>query len=145
MKLSEHFSLDEFTLSQTAVRNGILNVPDEFAINNLKALSLNVLEPIRKALGKEIHISSGYRSHRVNKLIGGATNSQHVYGMAADISAKGMTTEELYIFIKTSGISFDQLIQEFDRWVHVSYSISKNRNQCLRAKRVSGKVKYVND
>lgn len=145
MKLSEHFSLDEFTLSQTAVRNGILNVPDEFAINNLKALATNLLEPIRKALGKEIHISSGYRSHRVNKLVNGAKESQHIYGMASDISAKGMTTEELYIFIKTSGLPFDQLIQEFDRWVHVSYSISKNRNQCLRAKRVSGKVKYIVD
>lgn len=145
MKLTEHFSLDEFTLSQTAVRNGILNVPDEFGINNLKALATNVLEPIRKSLNKEIHISSGYRSQRVNKLIGGAANSQHIYGMAADISAKGMTTEELYIFIKTSGISFDQLIQEFDRWVHVSCSISKNRNQCLRAKRISGKVKYIVD
>lgn len=145
MKLSEHFYLDEFTVSQTAIRNGIINEPDEFAINNLKALATNVLEPIRNRLGKEIHISSGYRSHRVNKLIGGAANSQHVYGMAADISAKGMTTEELYIFIKTSGIAFDQLIQEFDRWVHVSYSISKNRNQCLRARRVSGKVKYIVD
>ncbi len=145
MQLSEHFSLDEFTLSQTAVRNGILNVPDEFAINNLKALSTNLLEPLRKTLNKEIHISSGYRSHRVNKLVGGAKESQHIYGMAADISAKGMSTEELYQFIKSSGLSFDQLIQEFDRWVHVSYSISKNRNQCLRAKKVSGKTKYIID
>ena len=145
MKLTEHFILDEFTLSQTAVRNGILNVPDEFAINNIRHLCVHVLEPLRAKLNTEIHISSGYRSHRVNKLVNGAKESQHIYGMASDISAKGMSTEELYIFIKTSGLPFDQLIQEFDRWVHVSYSISKNRNQCLRAKRVSGKVKYISD
>lgn len=147
MQLSENFTLEEMIESQSAVRLGYdeqFSPPDSVK-ENLKALAVNVLQPIRITLGKPIHISSGYRCLRVNKAIGGAETSQHVKGQAADINAD-MPVEELYIFIKHSGIVFDQLIQEFGRWVHVSYNpIGHNRQQCLRAIKVDGETKYIPD
>jgi len=113
MKLSPHFTLYELTFSNTAVRKNIDNTPDEEQIKNLTNLCVNVLEPLRKYLNKPIHISSGYRSEKLNKLIGGATKSQHIEGKAADIYVEGLTTEELFQVICNS-FNFDQCIQEFD-------------------------------
>ena len=77
MKLSENFSLNELTKSQTATRRGISNQPSEEHLENLKALVENVLQPIRDSKGQPIRISSGYRSSRLNTAIGGSENSQH--------------------------------------------------------------------
>lgn len=133
MKLSEHFTLEEMTFSQTAIRKGIDNTPDAVVIRNLTNLCEYILEPIRKGLGKPIHVSSGYRCKELNKAIGGATNppSQHVQGRAADISVQGMSTEDLYDWIKHSGIIFDQLIEEFGAWVHISYAVNARMERLI--------------
>ena len=93
-----------------------------------------------------MQISSGYRCERANTAIGGVDSSQHCKGQAADTCCPSMTVENWYQFVKKSGIEFDQLIQEFDRWVHVSYTaVGKNRKQCLRAIKVDGQTKYIPD
>lgn len=154
MDLTEHFSLEEMTVSQTAVRHGFDEqfTPPDSVKENLKALCENVLEPLRAKMREEYHapivitVSSGYRCDRVNSAVGGAPSSQHLKGQAADINAYGGTVEELYQFIKDSGIVFDQCIQEFSRWVHISFNpFGQNRNECLRAIKVDGKTKYIKD
>jgi len=96
-------------------------------------------------MDESIRVSSGYRSPELNKKIGGSKTSQHCLGQAADISC-GERTAELYYYIKNNLI-FDQIIWEFGNddnpdWVHVSYSTTKNRKQCLRAYKVNGKTVY---
>ena len=148
MNLSEHFTLDEMIDSQTAVRLGIDEQfsPPESIRENLKSLCVEVLEGIRALAECSVRVSSGYRCERANEAIGGAKTSQHTKGQAADISAKCLTTEELYTKVKQSDLQFDQLIQEFDRWVHVSHTaVGINRRQCLRAIKVDGVTKYIPD
>ncbi|MCL6261412.1 D-Ala-D-Ala carboxypeptidase family metallohydrolase [Aquiflexum sp. TKW24L] len=147
MHLTKNFYLDEMLTSQSAVRLGFDEqfTPDQAVVDNLRALCQNVLQPLRDGLQRAILTSSGYRCPRVNQAINGAPNSQHVFGQAADIKVGHLTTEQLYQRIKNSNLVFDQLIQEFDRWVHVSYNpnIAANRRQCLRAVKVDGKTKYL--
>lgn len=147
MHLTKNFYLDEMLTSQSAVRLGFDEqfTPDQAVIENLRALCQNVLQPLRDGLQRAILTSSGYRCPRVNQAIGGSPNSQHLSGQAADIKVGHLTTEQLYQRIKNSNLVFDQLIQEFDRWVHVSYNpnIAANRRQCLRAVKVDGKTKYL--
>lgn len=148
MQLTTHFTLEELLASQSAVRCGYDEqfAPPESIKENLKELCEKLLEPIRTRLNTSIHISSGYRCERVNSAIGGANTSQHCKGMAVDITAKGLTVEELYQAIKFSGIVYDQLIHEFDHWIHVSYTgVAANRMQCLRAIKVDGATKYIPD
>lgn len=133
MQLSEHFNLDEFIVSQTAARNGIDNQPTPLVISNLKNLCIHCLDPLRLLLGKSIYVSSGYRCYELNKKIGGAKNSQHLFGQAADISVKGFTPEMLYQKIINSGLKYDQLIQEYDQWVHISFDINNCRMIKMRA------------
>jgi zinc D-Ala-D-Ala carboxypeptidase len=147
MNLTKNFSLDELLSSQTATRRSIKEQfePSDAVIVNLRNLCENVLQPVRDKLGRVIVISSGYRCPKLNSAVGGASTSQHVKGEAADISAIGLTTEELYNFIINSGVEFDQIIQEFGRWVHVSFKKGRNRKMKLRAVKVSGRTKYIND
>ena len=144
MNLSPHFTLVELTRSQTAIRHSIDNTPSPIEIENLRNLCVNLLEPLRDLVGKPISISSGYRCRTLNSLVGGSATSQHIQGKAADLSVEGYTTEELFNKIKNSNLQFDQLIQEFDSWVHISYSSKKtNRFQILRATKSKGKTKYT--
>lgn len=154
MNLSDHFSIDEFIDSQTATRLSIDEQfsPPESVKENLKSLCEDVLEAVRGAVcfhldsDTSIIISSGYRCERLNKAIGGAETSQHVKGQAADIKCFKLSVEEFYQLIKNSGIIYDQLIQEFDKWIHISYSaVGENRKQNLRAIKVNGVTKYIND
>jgi hypothetical protein len=149
MNLTKNFYLDEMLASQSAVRLGFDEQfsPDQAVIDNLRALCQNVLQPLRDGLQRAILTSSGYRCPRVNQAIGGAKTSQHLFGQAADINVGHLTTEQLYQRIKNSGLVFDQLIQEFDRWVHVSYNsnTSANRRQCLRAVKENGVTRYIPD
>lgn len=87
MKLSEHFSLEEMTRSETAQIRHIINNPSELAIDNLTILCQRVLEPTRKIVGKPLIINSGYRSERLNSAVGGVKSSYHLTGKAADIHA----------------------------------------------------------
>jgi hypothetical protein len=137
MKLSTNFTLEEMTRSQTAVRKNVLNAPNDEAIANLKRLC-QVLEEIRALVGKPIVITSGYRGEELNKAIGGARNSQHKDGCAADFRITGYSPNEIIRMILTAGIKFDQLIREFDTpegsgWVHISIPQSGKawRMQCL--------------
>lgn len=141
MKLSEHFDLSEFTFSSTAIRKGIDNTPDEKVIENLKALCIHVLEPIRAKLGKPIRITSGYRSKALNKAIGGSKTSQHIEGKAVDFYVEGATIEDLFQFCLK--FEYDQLIQEFNSWIHISWNGFDNRNQALRATKVNGITSYT--
>jgi zinc D-Ala-D-Ala carboxypeptidase len=150
MQLTKNFTLEELLLSQEAERKGYDEqyTPAQDVIDNLNALCANILQPYRERLRKGINISSGYRCLRVNSGIGGAPTSQHIKGQAADISVSGTSTETLYQNLKSSGLPFDQLIQEFDRWVHISYDPAKpnQRNECLRAvKNAQGQTQYVGD
>jgi len=141
-QLTAHFTLDELTRSELASRQGLDNTPDALTVGNLTALCGNILEPLRLKLDKPIQILSGYRSHVVNLKIGGAKTSQHLIGQAADIIVSGMSVQELFDFIVSAGLPFDQVIQEFDTWVHVSYSL-RNRRQKLRASRNAGQTVYT--
>lgn len=119
MKLSPHFSLDEFTTSQEAVRRGIRNEPGEDGLKNLRKLA-DTLEQVRALLGHPIVISSGFRCRELNKAIGGSKTSAHMTGRAADFTCPGFGTPfEVAQAIAASGIVFDQLIHEYGRWVHI--------------------------
>lgn len=142
MDLSPHFTLHELTVSEYAARNGIANVPMPEDIVCLSELCMFVLEPLRRQLQKPVNVTSGFRSVELNRAIGGAENSQHCRGQAADIHVKGMSTESLFQTIIKSGIEFDQCILEFNSWVHISWNTGKNRKELLVAEKINGKTTY---
>ncbi len=119
MKLSEHFTLDELTISESADRLGLDNTPTNEALMNLKRLAA-FLEQVRATLGKPIKINSAYRSPAVNKAVGGSATSQHCFGCAADIRVNGMTPDQVVRAIIAAKLPYDQVIREFDRWTHIS-------------------------
>ena len=149
MKLSANFQLSELVKSQVAERKGISNNPSPAHIDNLKALCVNVLQPIRSQFDAPVLISSGYRSGELNIAIGSSIKSQHIEGKAADIEVTGTDNKELAEWIRDN-LEFDQLILEFYRdgepesgWIHVSWNSGENRNQVLRAARdEEGKTTY---
>jgi len=146
MRLTAHFTLAEFTRSESAKRHGVSNEPSPEHLENIKILCERVLEPIRMKFGP-INLSSGYRSKVLNHYISGSLKSQHCEGKAADIDMDGMgsvTNKEIFEYIKNN-LEFDQLINEFNySWVHVSYNLGKNRNQVLDALKVNNKTVYAN-
>jgi len=125
MKLSEHFTLEELTISESAARKGLDNTPDNDALFELKRLAA-FLEIVRSTLGKPIKINSAYRSPAVNATVGGKPTSQHCKGQAADIRVAGMNPREVCQAIIAAKLPFDQIIQEFwnpktgGGWTHVS-------------------------
>jgi hypothetical protein len=129
VKLTEHFKLEEFIFSDYALRNGIDNTPPPVIIENLIILCQHTLEPIRLLVNRPVHIISGYRNVLVNEGIGGSSNSQHLLGRAADVRIYGYTPNELCTLILNNSIPFDQLINEFDSWTHISYSEVYNRKE----------------
>jgi hypothetical protein len=149
MKLTPHFTLAEFTRSESAKRHGVSNEPTTEHRENIVVLCEKILEPIRMKFGP-INISSGYRSKILNHYIGGSLSSQHCEGKAADIDMDGMgsvSNKEIFEFIQVN-LDFDQMIWEFGTkenpdWVHVSYNGAKNRKQVLRALKVNGKTAYA--
>jgi zinc D-Ala-D-Ala carboxypeptidase len=151
MKLTANITLDELTKSQTAERKGINNNPSPQQIENIKALAVNVLQPVRSHFDKPLIISSGFRCAQLCIEIGSKITSQHVAdndAAAADFEIPGVDNRELATWIKNE-LEFDQLILEFYRdneptsgWIHCSYSSNNNRNQCLRAMREDGNVIY---
>ena len=151
MKLTANITLDELTKSQTAERKGINNNPSPQQIENLKALAVNILQPVRSHFDKPLIISSGFRCAQLCIEIGSKITSQHVAdndAAAADFEIPGVDNRELATWIKNE-LEFDQLILEFYRdneptsgWIHCSYSSNNNRNQCLRAMREDGNVIY---
>lgn len=122
MNLSEHFTLAEFTASQTAARKGLSNQPDAKALANLK-VTASKMEGVRRALGNRvITVSSAYRAPAVNAAVGGAKNSAHVQGWAVDFNCHGFGSPlEVAKALQNSGIAYDQIIHEFRSWVHISF------------------------
>lgn len=116
-----------------ATKTGITNIPSWQAVENLKALVNNVLDPIRESWGKPILVTSGFRCKAVNDKVGGVATSQHTKGQAADLDiGTPEQNKSLFEHICKSGITFDQLLLENNgQWVHVSYNINKNRQQIL--------------
>ena len=116
MKLSNNFSLEELCKSQTAVRKGLNNIPDSSfesdIVENLRALCVNVLQPIRDNYKLPISPSSGYRSVLLNETIGGSKTSQHCRGEAVDLEIAGVPNAILAEWIQENLI-YDQLILEF--------------------------------
>ena len=139
MKLSNNFSLNELTRSQTAERKGIDNTPSAEHQENLKSLCTNVLQPIRDHFSRVVTISSGYRSPELCIAIGSKTTSQHAKGEAADFEIFGISNKELADYIHFN-LNYDQLILEYwnesdpnSGWVHCSYTDGNNRKQYLKA------------
>lgn len=130
VNITKNFTLEELYASDTARAKGINNRPTTEAIGNLTRLTYCLLQPLRDKLGKPIIITSGYRSPALNKAVGGAPTSQHCKGEAADLYSPGMTIKELYNFVKSSGLEYDQMIEE-GTWLHLSYRKGHNRKENL--------------
>jgi hypothetical protein len=138
MFLTEHLTLAELTNSKQAKKLGIDNNPNEQQLSSLILLAMKIFQPIRNHFKSPIIISSGFRSEKLNKAIGGAKNSQHMKGEAIDIDNDNtnISNRDIFFFIKDN-LDFDQLIAEKPNngnlsWVHVSYSFfKKNRKEVL--------------
>ena len=137
MNLSPHFTLEELTASDTAHREGLSNHPDPTALANLRRLS-QTLEQVRSLLGCPIRINSAYRSDEVNRRVGGVSGSAHTRGLAADISVLQMPARAVAQRIFNSDLAYDQLILEFDRWVHLAIAEGAGRKQVLTVREGSG-------
>jgi len=151
MKLTDHFSLEEFQRSSTATAQGINNTIPEAYIPKLKALCEHVLEPLRAHANQPIVIGSGYRCPTLNKAVGGVSNSQHQLGEACDISApthdangnklspslSQSLLKEWFLWIMDN-LQFDCLIWEKNtpsnthHWIHVSYREGNCRQRVVR-------------
>ena len=148
--ISKNISYKEGVYSNTALRRGIDNTPNEEQLANMKLIGEKIFEPLREYVGGPIKINSFFRSAKLNTAIGGSRTSQHCKGQAMDIDDTFgyKTNAEMYYFIKEH-LNFDQMIWEFGdddnpNWVHVSYvSPEKNRNRCLKAYKENGRTKYI--
>jgi len=129
----KYFTIAELCKSTTADRYGIDNRCKKEHVVNLTALVNNVLDPLREAYGKPITVNSGFRSPELNKKIGGVSTSDHLKGMAADITGGSPAeNKRLFYLIQSLKLPFKQLIDEknFD-WVHVSYDPNNLKHQVL--------------
>jgi uncharacterized protein YcbK (DUF882 family) len=126
MNLSTHFTLDELTASQTAARKGLDNTPNATEVANLVRVAA-LLEEVRALLNKPILINSGFRSKAVNDAVGSRDTSQHRIGCAADIRVPGMTPREVVEACIAANIGYDQIIEEFGSWTHISVPDSPSR------------------
>ena len=131
MKLGKYFTLSELTITNS----GLVNSPSKMEIHNLSLLVEKILDPLRELYGKPITINSGYRSPLVNKKIGGVPTSEHVKGMAADITAGSKEENKKLFELIRDNFTFRQLINEHDyTWLHISFNISDNKKQILSIK-----------
>ena len=134
-----HFTIEEMYASATAKAKGINNKPNLQQMINLVYLAAYVLEPLRVAMNEPIKIGSGFRSYELNKAVGGASNSQHLKGQAADLCIDGDLKKgrKWFNYIKNH-LPFDQLIWEHNSkgtyWVHVSFvypDFGRNRHKVI--------------
>ena len=141
MKLSENFTLDEATYSETAVRMGINNQPNEQQLENMVTVARN-MEKVRDVLGgKGIRVNSWLRLPEVNVAVGGSKVSSHMDGWAVDFTCAGFGDPYAVCkAIEASGIKFDQMIHEFGRWTHISFA-PQMRQQALTIFKPDNKYK----
>lgn len=137
MNLTDHFSIDELTHSQTAARCGISNLPGAAEIENLRRVCAGILEPVRDHFAVPFAPLSGYRCAALNRAIGGAASSQHMTGQAVDFRVPGVANLDVAGWIRDT-LAFDQLILEFPEpgdphagWVHCSLTATDNRGDVL--------------
>lgn len=127
-----NFTIAELCKSETADKLKINNIPPSIEVqDNLLLLITEVLQPIRDMLKKPVIVTSGYRCSYLNLQVGGVMNSQHATGQAADIKVNKMSANKLFSLIKESNIEYDQLINEHNKWVHISYNKKGNRKQAF--------------
>jgi len=128
MRITEHFSLEELTQSQTADRLGLDNTPTGEELEHL-IQTASLMERVRELLNnKSILVSSGYRSPKVNKAVGGSKGSAHMSGYAVDFICPGFgTPRQICEALSASQLVYDQLIWEFGRWVHISFDPRQRR------------------
>ncbi len=131
----KHFTMAELCRSDTARAHGIENTPPPQAKVCLLALVNNVLDPVRELWGGPVVVNSGFRCPVLNRLVGGRPSSQHLRGEAADITVGSPEkNRRLFRMIESSGLPFDQLIDESGyRWIHISHA-ARNRRQVLHLK-----------
>ena len=148
-QLCANFSLHEMCKSETALRMGFDNTPDDEATENLRLLCEKVLQPVRDHFGKGVKVNSAYRSPESNAAVNGSKSSDHCKGMAADIEIPGVANAELAQWIMDN-LDYTQLILEFytpgipdSGWVHVSYNPERLIKQELTATKVAGKTTYL--
>lgn len=133
MKLTDNFFLKEFEKSNRAKIHGINNAAKGAEIENIKALCENIMQPVRTHFEKPVKITSGFRCLELNRAVNGAETSQHCTGQACDFVISH-DHKEVAEFIRDN-LDFDQLILEnyyssqFSKWIHVSYSLDKNKNR----------------
>lgn len=143
-KLTENFTLDEFLQSQTAARHDINMDPPPEVVDNLRRLCVDILQPLRDAIGVPIRITSGYRPAELNTRIGGSLTSAHMFGRAADIQVPGRSPLDIAVIIRNMNLPYDQVIHEFGQWVHVGIPDEPDnaRMQELTAYRSGGRTHY---
>ena len=121
MQLTKNFNLEEFLYSQTAIRYGIDMTPPLNVVRNIEKLTKHILQPLRNCLGPVI-ISSGFRPIQLNQLVKGSKHSAHITGCAVDIKVLGYTPAEVFNWLaKNKSEQCDQIIIEFDAWVHIRW------------------------
>jgi Peptidase M15 len=145
MKLSEYFTLEEATYSETAIRLGIDNQPSIAQLENMKHVATTHADLIRKELGHPVHINSWLRLPDVNVAVGGSKVSSHMDGWAFDMTCAEFgdtltTAKKIAEIFKAHGVKFDQIIHEYGRWVHVS-GAPEGRGQLLTIYRPENKYK----
>lgn len=148
MKLTKNFSLHEMTKSDTALRLGLENEPDEQQLAALQTLTEKICQPVRDRFGPT-KINSALRTLPVNRAIGSKDSSHHVRGMAVDMEVPGVSNAEVAQWI-VDNLEFTQVILEFytpgipdSGWVHVSYVPEDLRKQVLTATKKDGKTVYL--
>jgi len=138
MNLSEHFTLEEATHSDTAIRMGLDNQPNIRQLENMKVTAAK-LEQVRTATGP-LNVNSWLRLPEVNVAVGGSKVSSHMDGWAIDVSSSKLTPYELCQAVKKANIKFDQIIHEFGKWMHISFA-PEMRQQELTIFRPENKYK----
>ena len=135
MELSKNLSLSEVVKSATAIKRGISNQPTKQHLQNLIKLAENVFQPLRDYIDKPIRVSSGYRSKELNKLIGGASRSQHSKGEALDLDNDRETNILMFNYIKDN---LDFISNKYPEFTYIETSAKNNMNitvlfnRCIR-------------
>jgi hypothetical protein len=138
MQLSKNFSLQELLQSDTADKQGFKEqyTPSQEIVDNLQGLCVNILQPLREALGVPIKVNSGYRCFKLNDYIGGVATSDHLKGQAADIQLVGLPNSMVTVAAKLLNLPYNQIIHEYGTvdkplWIHISHRQEDNKYQIL--------------
>lgn len=130
-KISEHISYTE----ATATSKKLPNIPSDKELEAMKLVALLCFEPMRKWYGKPLKVNSFFRSKEVNKAVGGASTSQHLFGEAIDLTTGNKEDNKKLFEWAKKNLTYDQVINEYDySWIHISYRSGKNRMQVLAIK-----------